>query len=361
MSREDGSDNSGWWSQLHQLFPTKVTKPTPNHSSGLAADREGNIYITDAGTFSIYKLSPDGIVTTIAGDPRQCDHKDGPVKDALFGSCYGIAVTSDGSLYVADSSNHVIRKISEGVVSTLAGRPQKYGKSDGRGSEASFNTPYGICADSHDVLYVADSDNKLIRKVTMDGTVTTLAGNGDAGTTDGPCNEASFGYPYDLCVDGDNIYVADHIGNSIRKISGGQVTSLKGIQYPTGVTFFGGNLYSVSYNTQKIHKGENFEVLAGSRDGYKDGSIKEAKFQHPYQVVGFRDSLYVSDRGNQCIRRIQLCVEWSVATHWRTPREVRSSVKTIMMLRRSECQFKKLPRDVAFIICRMVGELHFAK
>src|SRR5689334_4916059 len=103
----------------HPRYPTSQL----TQSSGLAVDREGNLYITDAGTYSIYKLSSNGEVSTIAGNPNKSGHRDGPLTEALFGGCYGIAVTSDGSLYVADSPNNVIRRISDGVVSTLAGKP----------------------------------------------------------------------------------------------------------------------------------------------------------------------------------------------------------------------------------------------
>src|SRR5688572_13096008 len=133
----------------------------------MAADSKGNIIIADSNNFLIRKLSLDGCVSTIAGTGKY-DFLDGKALEAKFGQCYGVAVDSNDTIYVTDYSNHVIRIIRDGSVSTLAGKPGQRGKKDGKGEDALFNNPHGICMDSKGFLLVADNGNCCLRRVSTD-------------------------------------------------------------------------------------------------------------------------------------------------------------------------------------------------
>jgi sugar lactone lactonase YvrE len=186
-------------------------------SDGIAVDSTGTVYISDSGGKSIRKVTPSGVVTTFAGSGTSgSGYVDGTGTAARFNGADGIAVDSSGTLYVADSSNDRIRKITpSGVVTTLAGSTR--GFSDGTGTAAQFYLPVGIAVDSTGTLYVTDYFNKRIRKITPSGVVTTLAGSATSGYADGTGAAAQFSNPFGITVDAmGTIYVTD--GNSIRMI-----------------------------------------------------------------------------------------------------------------------------------------------
>ena len=181
----------------------------------VAVDSEGNVYVTDTLNNRIQKITTNGVVSTLAGSTR--GFADGTGTAAQFYYPYGVAVDSSGNVYVADFSNHRIRKITPaGVVTTLAGSTR--GHTDATGTAAKFNHPYGVAVDSSGNVYVADSFNHRIRKITPAGVVTTLAGS-TRGFADGTGTAAKFNQPTHVAVDSeDNVYVADRDNNSIRKI-----------------------------------------------------------------------------------------------------------------------------------------------
>lgn len=193
----------------------------------LAIDQEGNVYVADYGNSRIRKITPDGTVSTLAGSGAS-DYKDGNATEASIGFPEGIAVGQDGNVYVV--SRNQIRKISpEGQVTTLAGKIEA-GYVDGTGTEAAFNDPEGIAVDANNNVYVADLLNDRIRKISPVGIVTTLAGSGNRAYADGSGTEASFSLPSDitLSVSGD-LYVVDNGRSTIRKVSlQGEVTTLAG-------------------------------------------------------------------------------------------------------------------------------------
>ena len=184
---------------------------------GIVADALGNLYVTDSGNHRIRKITPSGVVTTLAGSAG--GYIDGTGSTAKFCNPYGIAIDAAGNLYVADRSNNRIRKVTPaGEVTTLASSGD-YGYADGAGTEAKFAWPAGIAADASGNLYVADTFNNRIRKVTLAGEVTTLAGSGDYDYADGSGSRAKFSYPYGIAIDATgNLYVADSNNNCIRKI-----------------------------------------------------------------------------------------------------------------------------------------------
>lgn len=189
-----------------------------NNPIGIAVDAQGNVYVADSKNNRIRKVDPDGTVSTLAGSKN--GFADGAGTAALFNYPADVAIDAAGNLYVADLGNNRIRKITPaGAVSTLAGSGT-FGFADGKGDTVRFNGPEGIAADRHGVVYVADAENNRIRKITPDGVVSTIAGNGTAGFDDGPGNAAQFSRPGGLAVDakGDFLFVADRDNRRIRKI-----------------------------------------------------------------------------------------------------------------------------------------------
>lgn len=190
--------------------------------ANLTVDKDGNIYVADTNNHRIRLVKPDGTVSTFAGPSGSgyaAGYKDGAATEAKFNGPRGLAVDSAGNVFVADTGNHCIRKITpDGQVTTLAGSKDA-GYSDGIGAEARFNYPTDIAVDSQGNLYIADTANHRIRKITPDGIVTTLAGNGQPGFADGAADKAQFRAPEGIAVDAQgNVYVADTGNHRIRRI-----------------------------------------------------------------------------------------------------------------------------------------------
>jgi len=270
------------------------------------------------------------VVTTLAGTPM-AGNTNGPGTEAHFNSPYGVVADGKGNLFVADYNNNEIRKIviSSGVVSTFAGST-KPGFAEGIGTAASFNGPAGITTDGNGNLYVADLGNAAIRKVVIStGEVTTIAGFGSTGSSDGVGTAASFYHPSAVATDGDgNLYVSDSYNNEIRKIviSSGLVTTLAGtvagghadgkgtaagFNIPRGIAMDGnGNLYVADFDNNEIRKvvvsTGVVTTLAGSIiAGSADGTGTEARFNYPVGVtIDASGNLYVGDENNNEIRKI---------------------------------------------------------
>jgi mucin-19 len=199
------------------------------YAQALDVDSTGNIYVADTYNVRIRKISPTGSVTTLAGDGNN-GFVDGIGTNARFFYPYGLAVDISGNVYVADTHNNLIRKITpSGVVSTLAGSGSS-GLTDGIGTNAKFYNPKGIAVNTEGDVFVADYINNCVRKVTPSGVVTTLAGSGTEGYTDGIGTNAKFYRPSGVTVDlSGNIIVADPHNNRIRKITPlGVVTTIAG-------------------------------------------------------------------------------------------------------------------------------------
>jgi sugar lactone lactonase YvrE len=304
--------------------------------TGLAIDQAGNLYVGDDCGRRIRKITPGAIVTTLAGgSPGSAD---GTGTAASFNSPVGLAVDSAGNIYAADDGNDLIRKITpSGVVSTLAGSAGVTGLVNGAADTALFNSPMGVAFDASGNLYVADSGNNLIRKIAPSGMVSTLAGGGGggymgSGSGDGAGTLASFWCPVGIVLDpAGNLFVADQQNNLIRKVTpGGVVTTLAGggglgymgsgyadgkgssaaFSLPTGLALDpGGNLYvgdSGNSLIREISPGGVVSTLAGSLTlGAVNGPASIASFHMPEGVVlGGSGVLYVADQQNEMIRKI---------------------------------------------------------
>ena len=224
-----------------------------NDPMGLARDTLGNLYVCDARNHVIRKISAAGVVTTLAGEPGVPGAVNGLGAAARFFFPADIAITPAGDLYVADSGNHCIRKIKpDGTVTTLAGDlgsandiSEDYGSSyttvtpklDGKGAAARFNGPSGIAYAPTGKLYVSDTGNQIIRRVELNGTVVTLAGQpGVWGSSDGTGTAARFHSPMGMCVGTDgNLYIADSDNHAIRRVTPqAAVTTFSGNPFESG-------------------------------------------------------------------------------------------------------------------------------
>ena len=194
-------------------------------------DSAGNIYVADAGNCTIRKITSAGVVSTLAGSPGNAGSDDGNGAAALFYIPLSVAVDGSGNVFVADSFNNTIRKVtSSGDVTTFAGLAGTTGSADGTGTSARFNFPVDVAVDSAGNVYVADTNNHTIRKITSGGIVTTFAGSaGVSGSVDGVGGNARFIFPIGVRTDSaGNVYVAGS-NQTIRKVTpAGVVTTLAG-------------------------------------------------------------------------------------------------------------------------------------
>jgi len=205
------------------------TSPLLSNPTSVATDAKGDVYVASNDNNTIVMIAPDGTVTTYAGTVGQSGAADGTAGAALFNKPRGLATDAAGDLFIADEGNSNIREISpDGTVTTIAGGTSA-GSADGVGAQASFNAPRGLAVDSSGDIYVADTNNDDIRKITPNGTVTTIAGTpGQAGDLDGPANQALFDEPRGVSVDASgNIYVTDSGNGVVRMITpSGKVTTV---------------------------------------------------------------------------------------------------------------------------------------
>jgi sugar lactone lactonase YvrE len=246
-----------------------------NFETGVASDKAGNVYVADTYNSTIRKISPAGVVTTVAGSAGMPGNANGVGSAARFLWPNGVSVDEGGTVYVADTYNNTIRKITPGrSVSTLAGAAGIAGFADGMGGAARFSQPGALAVDSNGALYVADGGNNSIRRVTPGGMVATLAGWTNAGYADGLGTNALLNGPAGITVDGmGNVFFADTGNNTIRKIAtNGVVSTLAG--------------------------------LAGTA-GHADGVGTNAQFNGPAGVaVDAAGNVFVADTYNYTVRRV---------------------------------------------------------
>lgn len=300
---------------------------------GIARDAGGNLYVVDQVNNVIRKITPAGFVTTLAGLAGVAGTNDGVGAAARFNSPFGIAIDSNTNLYVAENGNDTIRKISlSGVVTTFAGAPGVSGSANGTLTTARFSFPTCIAVDASNNVYVADTGNNTIRKITPAGQVTTLAGQpGSAGqgSRDGTGAIAQFNQPTGIGVDATgNIYVTDSANDTIRKItSKGAVTTLAGaagisgtddgtndtarFSTPDGITVdSSGNIYvadTFNHTIRFVTPAGVVTTLVGSagHSGSLDSTNTAALFHFPIAIaIDQSTNLFVVDFGNDAIRQV---------------------------------------------------------
>ena len=302
-----------------------------NNPAAIAVDTSGNLYVADYGNHTIRKISPAGLVTTLAGKAGVLGSVNGTGSAARLNFPIGLTLDSSTNLYVADSRNHTIRKISPaGLVTTLAGTAGSAGSADGTGVAARFNYPFGITADTSGNLYVTDLGNSTIRKIASSGAVTTLAGSvGNTGSDNGTGTAARFNQPFDIVINTQgNFFVADTYNHTIRLVTlAGEVTTVAGMSgssgsddgtgdaarfnYPTGVGIDGnGNLFVADYSNSTIRRvatGGIVTTLAGTAGGTgsTNGPASVARFNYPAGVaVDQNGNVFVTDLANHTVRKV---------------------------------------------------------
>lgn len=241
-----------------------------NTPSGLALDAAGTLYVADTGNHAIRKVTPQGLVSTVAGT-GVAGFRDGPAAQAQFDGPVGVAVDAQGRIYVADTYNDRIRVIGpDGMVSTLAGGEQP-GFVDGRGAEARFDTPCALAVDAQGTLWIADPRNHAIRRLTPDGTVSTLA------STLAEDTEALLRRPLSIAVTHDGfLYVGESgHGRVLQYSPTGQMTALTGatalderLLRPSGLAVdAAGAVYAVDAQSARVHRIVPQTATAGTAAG----------------------------------------------------------------------------------------------
>lgn len=286
---------------------------------GLAIDGAGNLFVADAGDNNrIAMVAPDGSVTTVAGQRE--GFADGAGAAAAFHTPSAIAIDAKGNLYVADTGNHAIRKVTPaGVVTTVAGNGQP-GYSDGTGSQAQFNGPVGVAVDRAGNVFVADTYNDRIRRIAPDGLVSTIAGDGVPGDLDGRAQAARFDTPTALVVDAEgSILVADTQNGAIRKLSrDGTVTTLARAPVDAGQPLMrrpvslalthDGVLYvgdMARGRILQVSPAGQLRGLTGIGIDFHPGDESAARFARPAGIaLGPDGSLYVADALRRAVRKV---------------------------------------------------------
>ncbi len=301
-------------------------------------DASGNVYIADDGC-SVRKVSPAGVITTVAGIPSSCGNSgdNGPATSALLGDAVSVAVDTSGNLYIGDTQNHVVRKVdTSGIITKFAGTGTQGSTGDnGPATAAELNQPWGVRVDLSGDVYISDFAANVVRKVAPDGIITPVAGNGTGGNTGdhGPATAAELHNPAGLAVDpSGNLFIADEGNNVIRKVdSSGTITTVAGngssthsgdngpatsagIAVPYGVAEDpAGNLYIPEINGPDVRKVDastgiitTYAGTAGTAGNSGDnGPAAGALFEGPTGVsVDLSGNLLISDVLGYTVRTV---------------------------------------------------------
>lgn len=304
-----------------------------NNPRGMAIDAGGNLYIADSKNFRVRRVAANGTITTFAGNGISGSQGDGSqAVNASLSDVQGVAADSNGNIYIADSGNHRVRKVSaSGVITTVVGTgAQGFAGDGGPAASAQLNRPTALAFDSSGNLYIADSSNQRIRKVTG-GTITTIAGNGVAAYTGdgGQATFASLNFPLAVAVDRQgNLYIADAGNNVVRRVTGTSISTAAGtgvasysgdggsatsaaLNLPYGVAVDGsGNIFITDSENNRVREvtGNTINTIAGnSNSGFSGdgGPATSATLSFPWAVtVDSAGNLFVADMGNGRVRKV---------------------------------------------------------
>lgn len=316
-----GSGNAGWGDG-------KGTDAGFNNPASIVVDKIGNVFVGDVLNKTIRKITPDGAVTTFVGTANTTGNSNGTGTDARIGQARGMTIDDKDNIYFTDLDALSVKKVTpQGVVTTVAGSGG-YGSADGPAMSATFKEPYGITIDKSYNLYVVDLGAASIRKISAAGQVTTIAGGNGYGHTDGAASTSSFYDPNGITIDiNDNLIIADQGNHLIRKLSGNIVSTVAGgagntspgfedgpsniakFFFPANVvTDRYGNIYVAdcsNYAIRKINKDGYVKRYAGGAPGSTDGPANAATFNTPYGVaIDAAGNLYITDVYNNKIRKV---------------------------------------------------------
>jgi uncharacterized protein (TIGR03437 family) len=304
-----------------------AAKAQLNMANGIAVDSAGNLYIADTSGNLVHKVA-GGVITTVAGNGTRGNGGDGgPATGAQLNAPYAVAVDQAGNLYIADSLNYRIRMVSNGVITTVAGNGRGgYSGDGGPAIGAQINQPWGVAVDSAGNLYIADTGNDRVRKVS-NGVMTTVAGNGTMGFSGdgGPATSAELFAPVAVALDSaGNLYIADGDNDRVRKVSNGVITTFAGngasglggdggpaasaqLYTPNGLAFdSAGNLYiSGTVGVRKVSGGVITTVAGNWTQGFRgdNGPATSGEFYSADGVaLDSAGNVYVADPYNFRIR-----------------------------------------------------------
>lgn len=323
-SGSDGSSGDGG----------QATSASLRSPAGVAVDGEGNVYVVDTTGARVRKVTPDGLIVTVAGSGEAGFSGDGgPATEARLSLPMDVAVDAAGNLYIADYANNRVRKVTPaGVITTIAGSGGSgYTGDGGLATLARLDNPRGVAVDDAGNVYIADQDNNCVRRVSRDGLITTIAGTGTGGYSGdgGQATSARLRFPSDVAVDGaGNVYIADNGNHRVRKVAAGLITTVAG----TGVAGLAGDggpavsaqlntpaylaldrngdLYisdQVNHRVRKLTPEGILTTVAGTSKGFAGdgGPVGVAQLDSPEGVALDRaGNLYIADTGNRRVRKV---------------------------------------------------------
>jgi sugar lactone lactonase YvrE len=314
----------------------RATSAQLNTPTGVAVDTAGNLFIADEGNNCVRKVTPGGVISTVAGNGTQGYSGDGgAATSAQLNTPTGVAVDTAGNLFIADEGNNCVRKVTPGgVISTVAGNgTQGYSGDGDPATSAQLSLPEGVAVDTAGNLFIADEGNNCVRKVTPGGVISTVAGNGVWGYSGdgGAATSAQLSSPTGVAVDkAGNLFIADEGNNCVRKATpGGVISTVAGngtwgyggdggaatsaqLYYPQGAAVdTAGNLFIAdtwNYRVRKVTPGGVISTVAGngtqsySGDG---GAATSSQLYNPSGVaVDAAGNLFIADQGNNCVRAV---------------------------------------------------------